>query len=258
MLSVLINTKNEEVNIKGCIESAATIASEIVVVDMQSHDNTQKIARELGSVVISCPDFGYVEPARQLGVSACKYTWILILDADERLTEQALSAVRKIIEIDEVDLAWIPRLNYFYGEPVLHTGWGPNQDKQLRLFKKNIIEFSTKIHSTPLMSKGAKVSTLNVSNKEYIIHENYKSRSHFIEKLNRYTDIQAIDFGGNRNKSFSGFHFFYYPLKEFLLRFIYLKGYKDGPLGFELSLSMAFYKLMLCAKYNEFIEKSKP
>ena len=84
-LSVVINTKNEEKNISDCVESVKNIASEIIVCDMQSTDNTIKIAKSLGAKVISVKDYGYVEPAKMKAIKAAKFDWILIIDTDERM-----------------------------------------------------------------------------------------------------------------------------------------------------------------------------
>ena len=73
-LSVVINTLNEEENIKKAIISVKNIASEIVVVDMRSNDKTVEIAKSMGALVYKHKKTGYVEPARNYAISKAKGT----------------------------------------------------------------------------------------------------------------------------------------------------------------------------------------
>src|SRR3989344_2714090 len=80
-ISVIINTRNEEINIKDCIESAKLLTDNINVIDMESEDRTAEIASKMGTAVYSFPFSHYVEPARGAGVDKSKTDWVLILDA---------------------------------------------------------------------------------------------------------------------------------------------------------------------------------
>ena len=88
-IGVLIETHNEEKNIADCIRSARLLTRSVVVVDMQSTDKTVEIAKANGAQI---REFGthplYVEPAREFGVKQVKTDWVLILDADERITKE--------------------------------------------------------------------------------------------------------------------------------------------------------------------------
>ena len=83
-ITLVINTLNEEGHIAGCINSAKSIADEIIVCDMYSDDDTVKIAESLGAKIVFHERTGFVEPARHFAISKASYEWVLVLDADEQ------------------------------------------------------------------------------------------------------------------------------------------------------------------------------
>ena len=85
-ITIIVHTHNEEKNIEGCIKSAKLLTDEITLVDMESTDNTVEIARSLNVSIFNFPRSNYVEPAREFGIKQAKTDWVLILDADERVT----------------------------------------------------------------------------------------------------------------------------------------------------------------------------
>src|ERR1043166_1643983 len=84
-ISVVVNTLNEEKNLPACLESVRW-ASDIVVVDMHSNDRTAEIATKAGCRVFQFERTGYVEPARNFAIAQAKHPWVLVLDADERVS----------------------------------------------------------------------------------------------------------------------------------------------------------------------------
>src|SRR5688500_11736752 len=84
-VSVIINTLNEETNLPDCLESVRW-ADEVVLVDMHSDDRTMAIAGEFGCRMFSHERTGYVEPARNFAITQAQHDWLLVLDADERVS----------------------------------------------------------------------------------------------------------------------------------------------------------------------------
>ena len=103
-LSVVIITKNEEKNIKACLESVKW-ADEIIVVDAESDDRTVEIAKQYTDKVFVKPWSGF-GPQKNWGISKAQHEWIFILDADERVTpelkEEILVTISEPTKIDEV------------------------------------------------------------------------------------------------------------------------------------------------------------
>ena len=96
-ITIIINTHNEENNIKECIESAKLLSDNILVVDMESKDKTVQIANDMGAEVISFPHSNYVEPGRQFSINQAKNDWVFILDADERITPELSEEIKSIV-----------------------------------------------------------------------------------------------------------------------------------------------------------------
>jgi (heptosyl)LPS beta-1,4-glucosyltransferase len=132
MVSVVIITKNEGLNIRDCLESCKW-AEEIIIVDAESTDNTIEIAMSYTSKVFIRPWKSYHD-AKNYGIDQARGEWILSLDADERLTAPLIAEIKDAVENKKNDGYYMPRLLYFCGKPVKHGGCYP--DWQLRLFKK--------------------------------------------------------------------------------------------------------------------------
>ena len=94
-LSVLISTLNEEENLPACLESCA-FADEIVVVDSGSRDRTREIAERAGARVLERP-FDDHASQKNWGLERVQHSWVLVLDADERVTEPLRDEIRELL-----------------------------------------------------------------------------------------------------------------------------------------------------------------
>lgn len=238
-LSVVINTLNEAENIASAIKSVKKIADEIVVVDMESDDDTRKIAKDLGAKIFLHRRMGYVEPARNFAISKARNEWILIIDADERITKTLRKKILNAIQNDSNDYYTLPRKNIIFGKWIEHTGWWP--DYNIRLFKKSKVSWEDEIHSVPVtQGQGADFEPIE---ENAIVHYNYKDVESFINRLNRYSTIQARERVAI-HKKFSWQNLISKPTSEFVNRYFNLEGYKDGVHGLALSFLQAFSELV--------------
>jgi glycosyltransferase involved in cell wall biosynthesis len=244
-ISVLVHTLNEEKNIRNCLETIKW-ADEIVIIDMYSEDKTAEIAAEYTDKIFFHERMGYADPARQFGLEKSSQQWILIVDADELVPLKLKEKLERIIDEDLGDIISVPHNNYFFGKLMQFTGWGPLQDTHHRFFKKDYVFISDKIHSTFSEREDARIYEIT-DPQEGFIHFNYLDVEHFLEKLNRYTSIEAramfeaeqdIKFKSVINQIFS----------EFRRRYITLKGRKEGFRGFSLSFLMGVYRLVTYTK----------
>ena len=252
-ISVVINTLNEENNLPYALRSVHNWADEIVVVDMHSEDCTVEIAKQYGAKVYFHERIAAFDGARQFAIEQASNEWILVLDADELVPEPLSRALLDIIATDKFDIVIIPRLNFLIGAPMMHTGWGPDQDRHPRLFKKNKLTTSSTIHEFMAPMDGAIIHEIKHSDGHAIIHFNYIDTNHFIAKLNRYTDVEARQ-AYDRNEKSSMIRATILATKEFVNRYLIKKGYLDGWRGFYLSIFMAFYRLATLSKLKEFNE----
>jgi glycosyltransferase involved in cell wall biosynthesis len=254
-ISVVINTLNEERHLAYALRSVQPWADEIVVVDMHSQDRTVEIAREFGTKVYFHEPTGFVEPARSFAVAQATGDWILILDADEMVPLPLSLRLREIAHRDEADVIALPRLNYLLGGPLMHTGWGPHQDVHMRFFKRGCLRMSAEIHSLLRPVSGSRVVTVSYQPGYAVVHFNYLDCSHFLEKLNRYTSVEAQQ-AYDRGEHAATFKALTRAGREFLFRYVRAKGYRDGWRGFSLSVFMAFYRIAACAKLKELEDAS--
>jgi glycosyltransferase involved in cell wall biosynthesis len=105
-VSVCILTKNEELNLPKCIQSIATDATQVVVIDDRSADQTREIAVGLGANVYE-HEFADWASQRNWALDNVPFLteWVLFLDADEEMTPTAWSELRKLLASagEEVD-----------------------------------------------------------------------------------------------------------------------------------------------------------
>ena len=249
-ISVVINTLNEEKNLPYTLRSVCGWADEIIVVDMNSDDRTVEVAEEYGAKIYYHERILAFDAARKFAIEQASSEWILVLDADELIPEPLSKKFMEITSNNEIDVVIIPRLNYLLGKPLMHTGWSPFQDKHHRLFRKDKLTISSTIHAFMQPVEGANIFELNYIPGLAIVHFNYLNSTHFIEKLNRYTNIEARQSLENGEKH-NYFRMVFVAAKEFKNRYIKNKGYKDGWRGLYLSLLMVFYRVVTNIKLKE-------
>jgi hypothetical protein len=157
-----------------------------------------------------------------------------------------MKRLESIVLDDEADVVSIPHSNYFFGHLMQYTGWGPMQNLHYRFYKKSYVEVNNKVHSEPVISENARLISIDTQEKGFI-HFNYLDVEHFIDKMNRYTTLEAkilYDKGEDLNSRQLVLRVF----DEFKLRYISFKGYKEGFTGLSMSLMMPMYRLSVYMK----------
>ncbi|KKQ91863.1 MAG: Glycosyl transferase family 2 [Microgenomates group bacterium GW2011_GWC1_39_7b] len=252
-ISVVINTLNEEENLPRAIASINGFADEIVVVDMESTDKTVEVSKKLGAKVFFHKKMGYVEPGRNFAISKASNPWILVLDADEEVTQGLSLQIQKILKNPKADYYRIPRKNIIFGKWLKHSRWWP--DYNIRLFKKGSVSWNEVIHAVP-MTQGIGAE-LESEEELAIVHHNYDTVEQYIERMNRYTSQHAL-LRINEGYEFSWKDVITKPSNEFFSRYFFGEGYKDGLHGLALSFLQAFSELVMYLKIwqkEKFAEK---
>jgi glycosyltransferase involved in cell wall biosynthesis len=249
-ISAVINTLNEEKNLPFALRSIQSWVDEIIVVDMHSTDRTAEIARKFGATVHfhSGPGFNYAP--RAFAVNQASAEWVLIVDADELIPVALSQDLKRIANSDEADVVLLHRANHFLGAMIRHTGVGPEQDTQVRFFKQGFVVGSSIAHQDFTPVNGARIKTLPYSGDNAIVHFTYLDSRQFIEKLNRYTSIEAQQ-ASERGERTTPVRAFLKATRHFLGRYIIWKGFQDGWRGFYISLLYTFYKIATDAKLQE-------
>ena len=231
-LSVVIIARNEEANIRRCLESVKW-ADEIVVVDQFSVDATADICRQYTPAVHQRDMIDGFGRQKQFGVDQATHDWILSIDADEWLSEELSEAIQGVLDGGgpEYDGYEVMRRTRYLGHWVKHCGW---HVPILRLFDKRRGGFSSrKIHEMIIVD--GRVGRLEGD----LLHESYRSMRQHVEKLNLFTDLDAEVIDGRGTVLKLSNFWWYFAVKPFLLflrKFVVMGGYRDGVHGFIISL----------------------
>ena len=245
-ISAIVITKNEAKNIAGCLESLSC-ADEIVVVDSGSEDGTVEIAKGFTDRVFVVEWKGYAL-TRQYALERAAGEWVLWLDADERLTPELASAVRRVVDEDAPFAGYrMPRKAYFLGRWMKHGGWYPGY--VVRLFRREKARFNALRVHEKLIVDGA-VETL----REPILHYTDDSIAYYFEKFNAYTSLAAQDLV-DRNRKVSVLGLLFRPVHMFVKMYLLRRGFLDGMEGFLLAIFSATYVFTKYAKVWELRRK---
>ncbi len=236
MLTVIIIAKNEQLNIRRCLESIAW-ADEIIVLDSGSSDNTIEIAREFTDNVFSTDWQGY-GVQKQRALERATSDWILNLDADESVDETLKHQIIDIMASDVVDACRIPIQMYFCGKP-LHFSSSPK--RHVRLFKREGAFYSPDIvHEKISLPEGARVQQLSMP----IMHHSFQDVSHALYKINRYSSYSA-KIRLEQNNKMSMTKTLASSCWMFFRCYVLQRGFMDGKEGFLFALFNAqgsFYR----------------
>jgi glycosyltransferase involved in cell wall biosynthesis len=249
-ISVVINTLNEEPRLAYSLRSVRGWVDEIVVCDMHSDDRTAEIAESFGAKVVLHERLTYADPARPFALSQATGDWILVLDADELVPQPLSRRLREIATSGEADAVSIQWCNYVLGAALGYTGWGPSQNPHIRFFRRGAVEARPDIHDYLHVVPGSRVLELPATKGMAMIHLSYTDVTQFVDKLNRYTTVEA-ESALARGERGSPMRALRRSGREFLTRYLRRRGYRDGWRGFYLSALMAMYRLVVVAKLDE-------
>lgn len=248
MLSVAIITYNEEKNILEALESVKW-ADEIVVVDSFSTDKTREICMEYTDKVYTVEWTGF-SAQKNTAISLTTQPWILVLDADERVSEDLKSEIiRAMTGPAPEDGYYIARQNFFSDKWIRHGGWWP--DYTLRLFKREKGAFEDReVH------EAIKVSGKTGRLENPIIHYTYSGADDFMKRMEKYSDLAAIELYKHRKKS-SLFDLLFRPPATFVRMYFLRLGILDGIYGIILAYLYSVYTYKKYSKFRKIIKKAE-
>ena len=230
-LSVIIITKNEAHDIRECLTSTSW-ASEVIVLDSGSTDDTVKIAREFTKHVHIVKDWQGFGIQKNRALTYATKDWVLSLDADERITPELRTEIQKSITEPNSNSGFrIPRSSNYCGKFMRHSGWSP--DYVVRLFRKDSGKFSEDIVHESLVING-NIGTLNYP----IRHYAFSDLEEVLDKINRYSSAGATQ-KLNQGKRSSLGKAVRHGLWAFMRTFFIQAGFLDGREGFMLAVSNA-------------------
>ena len=250
-LTLIVPTFNEEKVLGRCLQSAYNLADEILVVDSFSTDGTLEIAKKFNAKIIQ-REYENSASQKNWAIPQALNSWILLLDADEWLTNELHDEISKIIssKIEPIESGfWIYRSNHFLGKRVRFSGW--QGDKVIRLFKRDECTYESQSVHSEIVTKG-KLSTLSCR----MNHDTFKGTQAWEDKLIRYADWQAHDYDKKMGKV-TAFHTLVKPAYRFIKHFVLSGGFLDGYVGYRISKYAAWSVYLRYEKVLEIRSKHK-
>lgn len=268
-MTVIILTKDEEANIRRCIESVQGLAKRIVVVDSGSTDKTIEIAQEMGAEIYSHPWKHYADQFNwALDNTDIQTKWVFRFDADECMTPELYSEIEEECNkhhSDDVHAMMMRYKIFFLGKFLKHGGAYPFL--KITIFKPEYGRFEYRALGEHVVMREGKTIDL----KNDCIHYDFKDLTSFVDKHNKYATREVLDYmdisGGRELEGLYGKpeqarklrDNFYYKMPMFLraklyywYRYYLKMGFLDGTPGKIYALIQAyFYRFLVDAKIYE-------
>ena len=270
--SVLILTKNEEINIDDCINSVKD-CDDIVVFDSFSTDNTVHLAEKHDVRIFQNRfiDYGSQREAARTSVDY-KYEWVLALDADERVTPELFDELRNITRNTSTAAAYrLRRKDYFRDKWLKYSSLYPSW--HLRFYKPEKIHYPPRsVHEYPVVDGTVEALC------GHLIHHNFsKGVQQWWQRHLEYAVLEAVEITKNYKKQGPVIRFllsrdpvirrqglkklsYCMPMRP-ILRYLYMmllrRGIFDGPAGWEYCRMIATYQWITDQIVRDFRKNSK-
>lgn len=283
-LTVVILTKNEEKNLRKCIESFRGIAKRFVIVDSFSTDETEELCNKLNQelkIVGSSLDFFQNEWTNHSGQfnwglknTSINTKWTMRMDADEELTPELATEIQSklVLQDSQVNGIILKRRLYFMGRWIKYGGKYP--ELHLRIFRTGKAICEQKIMDERLILLEGK----SVEFKHDFIDKNTKDLEWWINKHNWYSNLEVQDYQATvqkevedklllenaistkqakgkrilKNKGYYRLPKFFRAHVYFIYRYYIRLGFLDGPEGKIFHFLQAYwYRFLVDAKMYE-------
>ena len=263
-ISILILTKNEEINIERCIESVSW-SDDIVVFDSFSDDRTVELAEKLGARVIQRKFDNYANQRNVALALEYKNDWIFMADADECVSPALHDEIERVIRDvpQTVSMFQMLRKDYFFGRWIRHASGYPTWFG--RLVRRGEVTVEREINEE--YHTQGEIRTLQ----EHLIHYPFaKGIAYWFERHNRYSTMEALaliqeieekfkirDLFSNkptiRRKSLKqlGYRLPGRPFIVFLYLYFFRLGLVYGLPGLRYSIMRSMYEYMIDLKVAE-------
>lgn len=249
MISAVILTKNEEQNIKRCLESVKW-CSEIILIDDNSSDKTIEIAQKYKVKMYTRALSNNFSAQRNFGLSKSMNEWVLFVDADEVISDALVYEIQNAIQLRDQNLRslngfYLKRSDFMWGKQLKY---GEANIDLLRLGKKGMGMWKGMAHEKWKII--GPVGNL----KNPILHFPHRNLEEFLREINFYTSIRANELKDKHIKVYS-WSIFLYPLGKLIINFFIRRGFLDGIRGLLYAICMSFHSFLvrskLWVKYNE-------
>ncbi len=252
-LTATVLTRNEERHIARCLRSLAW-ADELVVVDAESTDRTRAICEDPSAPwagrlrFLSRPWNGFREQ-RTFAMEQASNDWLLVVDADEECSPELATKIRSMLQAGPTARAFkIRRVEYFLGKAIEYGIWNPSY--QDRFFHRAGVRYVNDIHEYPIFPSPPQEIH------EPLLHSPDFAPERFLEKMNRYTSIEARDRVANGQRT-NWFRLLFAFPAMFWKNYFYYGAYKDGMHGLVISLLEGVSRVVRHVKIWQYSREEK-
>ncbi len=241
-ISACIITFNEEKRIKDCL-NALSFVDEIIILDSNSTDNTESVARKYGAKFYKHTFSGYVNQ-KNMAISKANGQWVLVVDADEIVSPGLKQEIQSAIESEnKYDAYRIPRMSFYLGEWIRFSGWYP--DYNIRLFKngKGTFQGGT-VHER--LTVNGRIGTFI----HHLEHYSYENISHHLIRIDQYSTLIAQD-KYEKGKKSSITWAILKSFSKFFITYVYRLGFLDGRAGLVIAIMGGYYNFLKYVKLWE-------
>ena len=246
-ISAIIITKNEEKNIKRCLDSISFL-DDIVLVDSGSQDKTLDIAHHYSNVRVFKKAWEGFSINKSYAMSKAYHEWIFWIDADEELSPELIAFLKHFSFDDKTEAYSFKRKNFFLGTWVKHSGWYPN--RVIRLFKKQNAKFDGKyVHESLILKGQQEIKHIDL----HLYHYSYSSIFQYFYKMLNYGKVGAIELK-KKKKLKSPLMLLLGPAYTFFRFYFLRRGFQDGLVGLIVCMGAAFSNFI---KYTYYVYYSQ-
>lgn len=236
---MVILALNEVERISSTLAAVSELGVTALVMDGGSTDGTQDLVRSAGHQVVERTFDGFAAQ-RNAAMKEVRTRFVLFVDADEILTADLWAEVAVVVD-KGCDAAWVPTLDYFAGRWMLHGGWYPQA--HLRLLRIGCATYEGVVHEeVRFIAAAPRVTTLV----HPLIHVSHLTLSHYLRKLDRYTEIESTARHGSPWLMLG--RGVLEAAAVIIQRLLLRRGWRDGPQGVVGAVSYAFYRFTIWAK----------
>jgi glycosyltransferase involved in cell wall biosynthesis len=244
-LAIAIISQDEEANIRRCLQSAASLAREIVVVDSGSTDDTCEVARGFGARVEHQKYLGQRDQKR-FALSLCTAPWVLLLDCDEELSDELRSSIVGFFQSGAAGRhqgARMARKVWFMGRWITHGDWYP--DRKLRLFRREGARCEGDAAHDKIEVDGPVITLAGD-----LHHYSFRDMRHYISKINPFADV-FLEKQKSEGVSWSLLQTLFRPWWRFFRAYVIRRGFLDGFPGLWIAVATAFFTFVRYSRKYE-------
>ncbi len=240
-LSAVVTSRNDAHHLACCLDSIA-FCDEVIVIDLDSSDNTAAVAETHGARVVRHPLVAIGEQARMTVMPQARHDWILVVDPDEEVPAALAKELRALLPTLGLDVAAVdaPIQYYFAGRKLRGTVWGGANQRRM-LVHRGRAKFTGTIWGGMILAPGCRILKLPFANETAIVHRWASGYRDLLERHRRYLAVEPADRAAAGE--ITGWRaVLATPWGAFRESFFTKHGYREGFTGLGLSVFYAWFR----------------